>query len=118
MTEEQIDRAAEEYTDQFVPESIKSYTKYYKYCGAPSSLEYVYGAFCEGAEWALEHQWIDVNKSLPEYEEDVIVTTDGKDCWFTHRSNNPDVMRESHGFVVYGWEEVRYWMPIPKLKVK
>lgn len=103
MTEEQIDRAAEEYTDQFVPESIKSYTKYYKYCGA---------------EWALEHQWIDVNKSLPEYEEDVIVTTDGKDCWFTHRSNNPDVMRESHGFVVYGWEEVRYWMPIPKLKVK
>ena len=107
MKEEELRKAADEYTSSDKIRYIQDATD-----------RDVEDAFVEGAEWALEHQWIDVNKSLPEYEEGVIVTTDGKDCWFTHRSNNPDVMRESHGFAVYGWEEVRYWMPIPKLKVK
>lgn len=118
MKEEEIEKAAEEYTDQFVPESMKRYKKYQRYYVTPCTLEDVYVAFCEGVEWTLEHQWIDVNKSLPDYEKDVIVTTDGKDCWFSHRSKNVDVMKDSHGFASFNWEEVMYWMEIPILKVK
>ena len=118
MTNHEINKAAEEYTDRFIPENKRCCKRYSKYCGATSSLFDVYGAFTEGAKWALEHQWNDVNKSLPDYEKDVIVTTDGKDCWFSHRSKNVDVMKDSHGFASFNWEEVMYWMEIPILKVK
>ena len=107
MKEEELRKAADEYTSS---DKIRYFQD--------ATDRDVEDSFVEGAEWALENQWNDVNKCLPDYEKDVIVTTDDKNCRFTHRSNNPDVMRESHGFVVYGWEEVRYWMPIPKLKVK
>ena len=107
MTEEELRKAADEYTSSDKIRYIQDATD-----------RDVEDAFVEGAEWALEHQWNDVNKSLPDYEKDVIVTTDGKDCWFSHRSKNVDVMKDSHGFASFNWKEVMYWMEIPILKVK
>ena len=107
MKEEELRKAADEYTSSDKIRYIQDATD-----------RDVEDAFVEGAEWTLEHQWNDVNKSLPDYEKDVIVTTDGKDCWFSHRSKNVDVMKDSHGFASFNWEEVMYWMEIPILKMK
>ena len=116
MKEEEIEKAAEEYTDQFVPESMKRYKKHKKYCGTPCTLEDVYEAFYEGAEWTLEHQWIDVNKSLPDYDEDVLVTINGIGSWFTHRTNDSKVLKDKYDFALFTKKErIRYWMSIPKL---
>ena len=66
MTNHEINKAAEEYTDRFIPENKRCYKRYSKYCGATSSLFDVYGAFTEGAKWALEHQECENAKSWHE----------------------------------------------------
>ena len=119
MTDYEINKAAEEFTDQFVPENKRCCKQHSKYCGAPSSLEDVYGAFTQGAEWALNHQWISVDNSLPEYDEDVLVTNNGNGSWFTHCTNDPKVLKDKHDFALFTKKErIRYWMRIPELKVK
>ena len=119
MTDYEINKAAEEFTDQFVPENKKHCNKHSKYCGTPSSLEDVYGAFTEGAEWALNHQWISVDNSLPKYNETVLVTNDCENYWFGHRSNSTIVLRDKYNFATdYSGNNITYWMPIPKFDKK
>ena len=115
MTNHEINKAAEEYTDRFIPENKRCYKRYSKYCGATSSLFDVYGAFTEGAKWVLNHQWISVDKSLPKYNETVLVTNDCENCWFGYRSNSTVVLRDNHDFATdYSGNNITYWMPIPK----
>ena len=38
MKEEEIEKAAEEYTDRFIPENKRCCKRHSKYCGATSSL--------------------------------------------------------------------------------
>ena len=72
--------------------------------------------FEEVEEWALEHQWNDVNKSLPDYDEDVLVTINGIGSWFTHRTNDSKVLKDKYDFALFTKKErIRYWMSIPKL---
>lgn len=74
-----------------------------------------------GAEWMLNHQWISVEEALPPYGESVLVIDEAhvalgdNDCYFNHRSNDPNVKTHDDGFCYYGRRKVLYWMPIPKL---
>ena len=104
MKEEELRKAADEYTSSDKIRYIQDATD-----------RDVEDAFVEGAEWALEHQWNDVNKSLPDYDEDVLVTINGIGRWFTHRTNDSKVLKDKYDFANFNFEEVLYWMPIPKL---
>ena len=70
-----------------------------------------------GATFALRNQWISVEEALPDYEEDVLVTNDVGDYWFSHRTENENVMRDENNFAsVNGIFKITYWMPIPEMK--
>ena len=73
-------------------------------------------AFVYGAEYALSNQWISVEESLPEYEEDVLIAYGDDEYGLCHRSNSPDVLTDINGFCNYGYKEVLAWMPIPKFE--
>ena len=105
MKEEELRKAADEYTSSDKIRYIQDATD-----------RDVEDAFVEGAEWALEHQWNDVNKSLPDYDEDVLVTINGIGSWFTHRTNDSKVLKDKYDFALFTKKErIRYWMSIPKL---
>ena len=94
-----------------------------KYSGNQIGLDYIGEAACEqgfidGAKYALSHQWISVKKSLPEYDESVIVAFGDGDYALLHRSNNPNVLTDKNGFCNYGYKEVLAWMPIPQFEPK
>lgn len=73
--------------------------------------------FLEGAEFALENQWISVEDNLPEQDEEVVVLCD--------EFNTAPVYKISFGHIVdktiyrdyNGWNipNVVYWFPLPKL---
>ena len=121
MKEEEIEKAAEEYIDQFVPESMKRYKKHYKYCGTPCTLEDVYEGFYEGVEWTLEHQWRDITKELPPYEVPVLVHRDDG-IYLEMRYDKNKVFNpclDEYGFDIddKGFNnEARFWMSIPNLR--
>ena len=77
-------------------------------------------AFAAGARFALSNQWISVDEALPDYEEDVLVIdklgVENTGYYFNHRSNNPMVKTYKNGFCDIGFEEVEYWMPVPKFE--
>lgn len=75
-------------------------------------------AFKKGAEYALSHQWISVEESLPEYEEDVLIAYGDDEYGLCHRSNNPDILTDINGFCNYAYKEVLAWLPIPKAETK
>ena len=74
--------------------------------------------FNEGAEYALSHQWISVEKALPEYDESVIVAFGDDDYALLHRSNNSNILTDKNGFRNYRYKEVLAWIPIPKFETK
>ena len=74
--------------------------------------------FKDGAEYAISHQWISVEESLPEYDESVIVAFGDDDYALLHRSNNSNVLTDKNGFCNYGYKEVLSWLPIPKFETK
>lgn len=74
--------------------------------------------FIEGAEYTLSHQWISVEESLPEYEEDVLIAYGDDEYGLCHRSNNPDILTDINGFCNYAYKEVLAWLPIPKSETK
>lgn len=84
---------------------------------------YYYQAFIDGAEYALSHQWINVEEALPPYEESVLVVDktfeESHGIYFNHRSNDPNTKTYKNGFCDLLGEagEVIYWMPIPELKL-
>ena len=107
MKEEELRKAADEYTSSDKIRYIQDATD-----------RDVEDAFVEGAEWALEHQWIDVNDRLPCYEADVIATNGEGSYWFAHRSERAFVDRDHNGFARIGPFVVTHWMPVPQLKIR
>lgn len=78
--------------------------------------------FYKGAEYAVSHQWISVEESLPELEERVLVAYRGINrisiCIMRripHDSSNPN-NREWHWSLTSNKEDVIAWMPIPKYR--
>ena len=80
--------------------------------------EYSREDFIAGAYYALSHQWISVEESLPEYDKAVIVAFGDDDYALLHRSNNSNVLMDKNGFCNYGYKEVLAWLPIPKFETK
>ena len=74
-------------------------------------------AFKNGAEYALENQWISVKDKLPESQDIVMVATTNR-CFMTAYYHGP-----KSGFITYGWNaydkvgDIAYWMPIPELNI-
>ena len=78
--------------------------------------------FMEGAQYALSHQWISVEESLPEYDKAVLIIDktgiEGNGVYFNHRSNNPIVNTYENGFCDIGLSEVMYWCEVPKFETR
>lgn len=73
--------------------------------------------FVKGAVFALQNQWISVEEALPNYEEDVLVTNDVGEYWFSHRTENENVMQDENNFAsVNGIFKITHWMPISSLE--
>lgn len=94
-----------------------------KYAANQTGLDYIGEVACEkgfieGTEYSLSHQFISVKEALPEYDEDVIVTTGHPFYSFCHRSNKPNVQTDEDGWCNYTGMKILDWMPIPKLKTK
>ena len=84
-------------------------------------------AFIEGANYALQNQWISVEEDLPPYDKDVFVR------FVSRFQNNPNeyevgyctrcrtkdetVLTDKKGFSIIGNMEIKHWMPIPEMKV-
>lgn len=67
--------------------------------------------------FALQNQWVSVGEALPNYEEDVLVTNDVGDYWFSHRTENENVMQDENNFAsVNGIFKITHWMPIPQIE--
>lgn len=103
MTEDEIKCAANEYT---LSDKIG-------YIQDPTD-EDVEDAFVEGAKWALENQWHDVNKELPKDDKNVLIHGSGGYVGVAYYNGYQKSWYEA-------WDVreiigVDYWMPIPKLK--
>ena len=84
--------------------------------------EYSREDFIAGAYYALSHQWISVEESLPEYNKAVLIIDktgiEGNGVYFNHRSNNPIVNTYENGFCDIGLSEVMYWCEVPKFETR
>lgn len=89
---------------------------------APENMQLAFGDFINGAKWALQNQWISVEKSLPKEEGDYNVMIehdiyDSDGVFLRHEvSYDTYLYQPQYG----GWESainnVTHWMPIPSLK--
>ena len=64
------------------------------------------------------NDWICVRDALPDYEEEVLVCSerDPAYMWFSHRSENPDVIRDEHQFCSgVRMPNITHWMRIKQL---
>lgn len=104
-----------------IEEACIAGSKQYSDTSKYSKVGYLRG-FNEGAEYALSHQFISVEESLPEYDEAVLIIDktgiEGNGVYFNHRSNNPIVKTYENGFCDIGLSEVMYWCEVPKFEPK
>ena len=75
--------------------------------------------FEDGAEYALSHQWISVDESLPEPEEEVIIFNESsirhyEVGWLRKKGYSKSKWAITNGFVED--EDITHWMPIPKFE--
>ena len=98
-----------------IEEACISGSKQYSDTSKYSKVGYLRG-FNEGSKYALSNQWISVEESLPEYEEDVLIAYGDDEYGLCHRSNSPDVLTDINGFCNYAYKEVLAWLPIPKFE--
>lgn len=95
MTQEEITKAAEAYTD-----ATRAYMFGYE-------TELVMNAFEAGAEWALANQWHDINKELPRETENVLVLSE---CQIPIIGKmDSEIIKELN---------ITYWCEIPKFNEK
>ena len=86
-----------------IEEACISGSKQYSDTSKYSKVGYLRG-FNEGAEYAIYHQWINVDESLPEANETVLVLIGGV----------PVVAKGYH--VRARIRGISHWMPIPKFE--
>ena len=80
--------------------------------------EYSREDFIAGAYYALSHQWISVEKALPEYDEAVIVRNFYGEIFFCHRSNRIGVETDDDKWCNYTGAKIVLWMPTPDFETK
>lgn len=95
----------------------------------PENMQLAFGDFINGAMWALQNQWISVEKALPEYDrcclamyEDggiIVAKYEDKDWWWQDgfvvgRNSQGDLMYSSSCKVPDGL--ITHWMEIPSLE--
>lgn len=63
-------------------------------------------------------EWISVDDELPPYDESVLCCNiaDPDDMFFCHRSDNPHVQTDSHGWCLYMNGNITHWMRIKQMK--
>ena len=110
MNEEKIEEAAENYVNSIVNQRDNSdYSQDVKNENARFDEYDILSAFFSGANWALENQWHDASKELPEDNKMVIVLTEKGNA----------VINSVYTFNGYRqWHsnyKVSYWMSIPSL---
>lgn len=85
---------------------------------------FIEAAFASGVEWERYHQWYPCDGDyLPKYDEAVLVRLVDEETgeyWgetFMHRSNNPDVITDSHGWArtIVGMSPT-HWCYIPEFR--
>ena len=126
MTEKEIKEAAVIYAEE--ANSIV-----YGDIPTEDNTKLIGSCFTDGAKWALNHQWIEAKKTLPEivnesnydirHSEIVLCHMKSSDeyllmCLYIDRTDY--YWRDTHDFIHdFEVEDVDYWMPIPpKLKIK
>lgn len=72
-------------------------------------------------DWAWKNvpsQWVSVEDSLPDYDEDVLVCNeyDPENMWFCHRSQRKEVMTAEYAFCNYTGTQITHWMRIKELE--
>ena len=76
--------------------------------------------FLEGAEFALNNQWISVEDDLPcNHEELLNAKCQTKEVFILRRGGFPDVdyMLKINGkWIWFDYKSPEFWMPIPKLQ--
>ena len=60
--------------------------------------------------------WVNVNDSLPNYDEDVLVTDGSNRYWFSHIANAEEVITDNNGFSKTNDYEINYWTRVPKVE--
>lgn len=86
-----------------------------EYAERESGLDYigesaVENAFKAGADFALSHQWIDVEDALPEIDKEVLSICEYGTC-IGYLDSTDMWLADGFGEVL----DVIYWMPIPSL---
>lgn len=64
------------------------------------------------------NEWQRVTATLPDYEEEVLVCNENNPeyMWFSHRSENPDVIRDEHQFCsCVKMPKITHWQRIKPL---
>ena len=75
--------------------------------------------FLEGAEFALENQWISVDEDLPCNHEELLINKGvTKKVFVLKFEGSPGVdfmLRVNGEWIWFAYENSKFWMPIPKL---
>ena len=73
--------------------------------------------FLEGADFALNNQWISVEDSLPNQDEEVIVLCDELNTATFYKISFAHIVDKTMCQDYNGWNipNVVYWFPMPKL---
>ena len=75
-------------------------------------------AFLEGAEFALENQWISVEEDLPCNHEALLDGNITRQVFVRKKNGEYDIsfmINFTRWEFINGFENVTHWMPIPKL---
>ena len=75
-------------------------------------------AFLEGAEFALENQWISVEDDLPCNHEELLDGNITRQVFVRKKNGEYDIsfmINFTRWEFIIGLENVTHWMPIPKL---
>ena len=74
--------------------------------------------FMRGSNFILSNLWIPVWEALPNFEEDVFITSADSNHFipFVTCRSEDSVDADELGFINYHHYRITHWMPIPKLK--
>lgn len=112
MTDEQIEKAAQDYANQNFIEAVVREHPW------PEAKAAYAKAFADGAHFALASQWISVEERLPEEGQEVLLY-DANSArhyvtgWRRKKGDNKSMWALSNGFVED--KDITHWLPIPQL---
>ena len=112
MNEEKIEEAAENYVNSIVNQRDNSdYSQDVKNENARFDDYDIQSAFFSGANWALQNQWHDAKKELPNNSLPIIGINVGLYPMLVIYDHSNKCFKR----LDYGEVKIDYWMPIPSL---